>query len=306
MPRISGFTFVRNGFDFAYPFEASIRSILPIVDEMIVVVGDSVDGTREAVEAIGSPKIKIIDSVWDEEERKSGKIFARQSNIGLENISGDWGFHLQVDEVLHESARDEILKCVQAAEASDEIDGILFPFLHFWGDYSHIRNTRATHRREVRLFKNGRNIFSYRDSQGFRKYSSKQAYEAGEEGEKLKVLLAQVPVYHYSYTRNPRLMKKKANYFHRFWHGDDWLKKNTDTRAFDFNEVDRLEFFDGSHPVYMKEVIAAKDWDFEYDPSKSVMSLKDRLLDAVERKTGKRLFEYRNYILKGRCLVKKS
>ncbi len=59
--KIDGFTYVRNGLKMGYPFVASIRSLLPIVDSMIVVVGDSEDGTREAVENIGGDKITIVD-----------------------------------------------------------------------------------------------------------------------------------------------------------------------------------------------------------------------------------------------------
>jgi glycosyltransferase involved in cell wall biosynthesis len=295
MVKISGFTYLRNAFEFGYPFEASIKSLLPIVDELVVVVGDSKDGSREAVEKIGDNKIKIIDSIWDEEIRSNGKIFAQQSNIGVRNISGDWCFHLQVDEVIHESARDNILNFIKLANKSDEIDGLILPFYHFWGDYDHIRHTRATHRFETRLFKNNRNIFSYRDSQGFRKYKSFENYSAGEEGMKLNVLKTDIPVYHYSYARNPRLLKKKSNYFHRFWHNDEWINKNTDNREFDFNEVDKLDLFTGSHHVYMKEIIESKDWDFRYDPSKSIMSLNDKILYNIERVTNFRLFEYRNY-----------
>lgn len=67
---ISGFTYVRNGLTYGYPFSASIKSLLPLVDELIVVVGDSDDGTREAVSAIRDSKIKIIDTVWDHELRE--------------------------------------------------------------------------------------------------------------------------------------------------------------------------------------------------------------------------------------------
>lgn len=290
MPTISGFTFVRNGFDFGYPFLQSIQSILPVVDELIVIVGDSTDGTREAIEKINNPTIKIFDSIWDEENRNSGKIFAIQANLGLEKTSGDWAFHLQVDEVIHEKSYDSILKYIELADKNADIDGLLNPFYHFWGDYEHIRNTRGTHRREVRLFKNTGKIFSYKDSQGFRKSTDLKV-----DGEKLNVLMTDIPIFHYSYTRPPHLMKKKANYFHRFWHSDDWLRKNTNQNQFDFNEVDRLEIFNGSHPKYMKDTIAAKNWDFEYDPSKSNMGYKDKILDLIERKTGARLFEYKNY-----------
>jgi len=293
--KISGFTFVRNGFTYGYPFIPSIQSLLPLVDELIVVVGDSTDGTREAIENLNDKKIKIIDSVWDENLRSSGKIFAQQSNLGLQHCTGDWAFHLQVDEVLHQSAPAKILEFISLADKSKDVDGLLFPFLHFWGDFNHIHHTRRSHRFEIRTFKNSGNIFSYKDSQGFRKYSFAEAYYAGETGEKLRVLKTDIPVFHYSHSRHPALMKKKSNYFHRFWHDDKWLKEKTDEQLFDFNEVDKLDAFSGEHPIYMKEVIARKDWDFIYDASKSNMKLKDKFLHAFEQISGHRLFEYRNY-----------
>ncbi len=47
-----------------YPFLQSIQSVLPVVDEFVVVVGDSTDGTRDAILKL-SPKIRIVDTVWD-------------------------------------------------------------------------------------------------------------------------------------------------------------------------------------------------------------------------------------------------
>ena len=292
--KVSGFTYVRNGFSFGYPFVASIKSLLPIVDELVVVVGDSEDGTREAIENIGDSKLRIIDTIWDEESRKSGRIFAEQANVGLDNITGDWCFHLQVDEVLHETVKDEIFELINIVEGRDNVDGIIFPFHHFWGDYNHIRNTRKTHKYETRLFKNNRNIFSYRDSQGFRKHN---LGDANEKGIKLNVLKTGVHIYHYSYTRNPKLMKKKSNYFHRFWHNDRWLKENTNNLEFDYNNVDKLELFKGEHPIYMKDVISSQDWEFEYDPSKSNMDIKDKILNKIEELTKRRFFSYENYKL---------
>lgn len=295
--KISGFTFVRNGFKYGYPFIPSIRSLLPLVDELIVVVGDSDDGTREAVAGLNDSRIRIIDVVWDETLRENGKIFALQSNIGLKRATGDWLFHLQVDEVLHEKDYPAIFEIIKKADALPEAEGILFPFYHFWGDFQHIRNTRKTHPFEIRAFKNKGVVRSYKDSQGFRRYSSEEAYEKGEEGIKLNVLKTTVPVFHYSYSRNPALMKKKAEYFNRFWHSDEWVKKHSAERSFDFNEVDHLEYFAGAHPGYMKQVIEAKDWDFEYDPSRSNMSFKDRVMFLLNKITGKRLFEFENYKL---------
>ncbi|NQU84181.1 MAG: glycosyltransferase family 2 protein [Mariniphaga sp.] len=265
--------------------------MLPIVDELIVVVGDSNDGTREAIVNLKNLKIKIVDSVWDENLRKNGKIFAQQSDIGLNQVSGDWAFHLQIDEVLHENAGEIIFKAIRKADSNKNIDGLLFPFLHFWGDYNHIRNTRRTHQYEIRAFKNTGDIRAYKDSQGFRDFSKKP------RGEKLRVIKTDTPIYHYSYARHPQLMKKKDNYFHRFWHNDSWLKENINESEFNYNEVDKLEVFTEEHPVFMTEIIKRKDWDFRYDPSQSNMKFKDRILNGVEKATGKRLFEYRNYRL---------
>ena len=60
--KVSGFTFLRNAVINGYPFEESIRSILPIVDEFICVIGESQDETRARVAAIGCKKIRMVDS----------------------------------------------------------------------------------------------------------------------------------------------------------------------------------------------------------------------------------------------------
>ena len=73
---ISGFSFVSNGVKFDYPFCESILSILPLVDEFVIVVGKSEDETLEKVRSIDSDKIKIVETVWEESLREGGKILA--------------------------------------------------------------------------------------------------------------------------------------------------------------------------------------------------------------------------------------
>ena len=58
--QISGFTFVRNAIQYDYPVVESISSILPVVDEFIVSVGNSDDQTLSLIQSISSPKIKIV------------------------------------------------------------------------------------------------------------------------------------------------------------------------------------------------------------------------------------------------------
>ena len=170
--RVSGFTYMRNSFKYGYPVIESIKSILPVCDEFIAVIGKSDDGTREAIEAIGSDKIRIIDTEWDDQLTKGGKVFAQQANIGLRAATGDWAFHIQSDEVFHEDELPEIQQAMLENLDNQQVEGFLFNFLHFIGDYKHIGTTRKWHRREIRIVRNNPNVYSYKDSQGFRAYPS--------------------------------------------------------------------------------------------------------------------------------------
>ena len=300
--KLSAFTYVRNGFEFNYPFIESIKSLLPLVDEYIVVVGDSSDGSREAVAQLG-PKIKIIDTVWDMSLRKGGKLFSTQSNAGLDNISGDWAIHLQADEVLHELDLAKLSESIQRNNSDAKVEGLLFPFLNFYGDYDHIHTGRTAHRYEIRAFKRSPQIRSYRDSQGFRKYPTLDAYEKGIKSEKLNVAKIDVPVFHYSYVRPPEQMRKKANYFMRFWFDDNIVHNLAAAggNLYDYNAVDKLENFLGTHPAIMNSRISSKDWTFLYNPKKQRVSMRHKLLNYFEKLTGYRLGEYKNYrLVKGR------
>ncbi len=295
---ISGFSYIRNGFTFGYPFLQSIRSILPICDEFIMAVGDSTDGTREAIEKLDSEKIKIIDTIWDENLREGGQIFAQQANVALDNISGDWGFHIQADEIIHEDDLGTIKDTIVSCDKDERVEGLLFKFLNFCGSYDYIGSSRSWHRYEIRIIRNKGAVRSYRDSQGFRKYTSLEAFNAGEKGEKLKVKKVDASVYHYNYVRNPKLMKKKSDYFHRFWHDDNWLEDKIDKEVdFGFEFDGELEKFNGTHPKLMYDIIKQQDWQFIYDKSKIRQSLRERILNSIEKRTGWRIGEYKNYIL---------
>jgi hypothetical protein len=293
---VSGYTYVRNGLEMGYPFLQSIQSVLPIVNDFVVVLGDSRDGSREAIQAIGSSKIRIVDTTWDMNLKTGGKLFAQQSNIGLAEMKGDWVVHIQADEVLHENDTPRLLEFIKLYNDNSHVEGLLFPFLNFRGDYQHIHTGRKAHRFEVRAFKRNPLIRAYKDSQGFRKYSSEQAYQAGEKGSKLRVAKIDVPVFHYNFVRSPQHMKEKTIFFQKFFHeGEELEKKIKDLEDFDYNQVDKLEIFRGTHPRLMTAIIAQKDWDFHYDPSKAIISWRHKILNMIEDWTGYRIGEYKNY-----------
>ena len=60
LPRVSGFSIVRNAIQYGYPVAESLRSLAPMVDEMVVAVGRSEDGTLELVRSLDLPGLRII------------------------------------------------------------------------------------------------------------------------------------------------------------------------------------------------------------------------------------------------------
>lgn len=290
---------MRNSFTYGYPVIESIKSILPLCDEFIAVIGKSEDGTREAVESIGSPKIKIIDTVWDDTLVKGGKIFAQQANIGLKAISADsdWAFHIQSDEVFHENDLAEIKQAMTDNLENKKVEGFLFDFIHFIGDYKHRGTTRRWHRREIRIIRNDATFYSYRDSQGFRSYPSPQDYEQQTNSRKLMVKLLKARIFHYSYCRNPDLLLGKVKRFSNYYQPEEKTTEHYSRyTTFDFSTVaDILAPFEESHPATMKDTIAAQNWVFKHNPNKIALSPRRLFLHRIEVLTGWRIGEYKNY-----------
>lgn len=296
--KLAGFTYVRNGFDYGVPFLESIQSILPICEAFIVAVGDSSDGTREAIEKLNSPKIKIIDTIWDMNLREGGKVFAQQANIALDDVHADWCLHIQSDEVFHEKDLDKIVAAIDTYNDDKKVDGFIFPFIHFWGGYDHIRNTRRVHNFEIRLFRNFIGVRSYRDSQGFRKYKSFESYENGtEKGEKLKVKKIDATVYHYTGIRSPDAYAKKVAMFQSYYNTAEGLDKIMASHDYQMHSVDRTIPFEGSHPAIMHAKVASQNWEYSYKKELSVWHKKDKWLQPIEDFFGFKFGEYKNYQL---------
>jgi len=285
--KVCGFTIIRNAVKYDYPVVESIRSILPVCDEFLVLVGKSDDGTLELIRNIDSPKIRIEESVWDDSMKEGGKVLAVETNKAFDLIPKDfdWAFYLQADEVVHEKYHEAIREAMAKWQYNKEVDGLLFKYTHFYGTYRYIGNSRRWYRNEIRIVRNDKSIRSYRDAQGFRK-----------NGEKLRVKSLEAAVYHYGWVKNPKTMQTKLLDFHRLWHDEDWIKQNVKQEdLFDFTDVDSLALFTGTHPSVMADRIRTSDWKIDLDISKKKLGLKDSVLNYFEKATGHRLFEYKNY-----------
>jgi glycosyltransferase involved in cell wall biosynthesis len=286
--KVSGFTFVRNAIKFDYPVLESIRSVLPLCDEVIVAVGNSEDDTRALIESIGSDKIRIIDTIWDDSLREGGKVLAVETNKAFHAIdpSSDWAIYIQADEVIHEKYYDTIRNEMRRWKDDQKVKGLVFDYLHFYGSYDFVGNSRRWYRREVRIIRNDKNITSYRDAQGFR-----------INGEKIPAKKIKAEIYHYGWVKHPKFQQSKQESFHRMWHDDDWMKKNIRVAdEFDYKNIDSLALFKGSHPLVMQERVSNANWKFSFDPvSKQRMSLRYRLLNLIQKLTGWKPGEFKNY-----------
>jgi hypothetical protein len=288
--KVSGFTFIRNAVQYDYPVVEAITSILPVCDEFVIAVGKSEDDTLQLIKSINSDKIKIVETIWDDSLREGGKVLALETDKALAAISPDseWAFYIQGDEVVHEQYLDTIYQAMHTYKDDFAVEGLLFKYLHFYGSYDYIGDSRKWYRREIRIIRNKRNVSSYRDAQGFR----------NKDNTKLQVKLIDAYIYHYGWVKHPAHQQKKQQTFHKHWHDDAWLEQHVPKIVeFDYSGIDSLAIFKGTHPKVMQERIHRVNWKFEHDISRKNLSAKKRLLQVVEQYTGWRIGEYKNYRL---------
>ncbi|CAN5184741.1 hypothetical protein BH09BAC5_BH09BAC5_16610 [soil metagenome] len=294
---ISGFTIVRSAIKFDYPIVEAIRSILPLCDEVIVAVGKSEDKTLELIKSINDPKIKIIETIWDDSLREGGKVLADETNKAFDAISekADWCFYIQGDEVIHEKYLPVIKEAMEKWRTDKSVEGLLFNYTHFYGSFDFVGDSRKWYRKEIRVVRKDNNIRSYRDAQGFRKKDNSQKESLRT---KLQVKQINATVYHYGWVKPPEAMQAKQESFHKMWHDDEWMKKNIPVAdKFDYSQIDSLAIFTGTHPQVMQERIKRQNWKFDFDPTKKKWGMKMKFLMWVEKTFGWRPGEYKNYKL---------
>ncbi len=296
--RVSGFSFVRDAMRLHYPICEAIRSSLGLVDEFVVAVGPSTDGTLAAIRAINDPRIRVLETTWDPELFVHGKINSVQTNLALDACTGDWGLYLQADEVLHEEDIPTLRAAMDRWNDDEGTEGFLFRYLHFWADFEHVHWTRNWYRHEVRIVRLGRGIRSWKSAQGFRR---------GER--KLRVRDTTARIFHYGWVRPPEVMKKKQIALDRLHHDEAWVRRrhpDGGTVPFDYGPLAHLRRYAGSHPAVMRDWICAKTWraeDYRRRSTRHEHNLaRTRLTSWIEDSILHRQFGvYRNYQLIGKA-----
>lgn len=315
--KISGFSFIKNASKLYIPVKESILSVLPLVDEFVIAVGDcdNDDTTKEDILSIKSDKIKIIDTVWDTKTFHKNTEFARQTDIAKNACTGDWLIYIQADEAIHEDDFSTIKKAMEDNLNNPNVDGLLFKYRHFWGDYEHYHKSHKWYPKEIRIIKNNPKIHSWRDAQSFRKFNAPFNGSFGdymsEESEKLNVKLIDAYIYHYGYVRPPEMMSYKTKVMHNSYHGEEVASKKfkRDPSIFDYGPLNQIETFKGTHPKVMENWILKHNWKdklqysgkrFKDRPIHKHEKLKYRILSFIEYKLlgGYQIGGFKNYNLK--------
>jgi hypothetical protein len=289
--KVAGFTFIRNAVKYDYPIVEAIQSILPLCDEVVVNIGNSEDQTEALIASMGSSKIRVVHSIWDDTLRSGGRVLAEETNKAFDQVSADadWCIYIQADEVIHEKYYPAIGEAMRSYSADPHVEGLLFNYLHFYASYDYTADSRNWYDREIRVIRNDKAIRSYRDAQGFRK-----------NGKKLHVRAVDAYVYHYGWVKPPEIQIQKISDFHQLWTAEDkdyGSNFQTEDLVFDYSQIDSLRPFSGTHPAVMQDRVNRKNWRVKIDVRAKNFSIKGRILYWLEQRTGKRLFGYRNYKL---------
>lgn len=285
---LSGFTIVRNAVKLDFPIVPAIRSVLEVCDEVIVNVGASEDDTRDLVASVKDPRVRIIDTTWD--FTKKNLMLSIETQRAMDACRGSWGIYIQADEVLHERGARLLKEGVERWDADEAVEGLLVNYLHFYGGFDTIATNRRWYRREVRCIRLGRDIRPYQGAQGFR---------VGPEYRRIRARITGADMFHYGWARPAEAIQQKLEISKTIypWGGDRFDKEQARGHL---EWIPLLRPFTGTHPTAAAEWIAARREDPDRvigPPRFKLEHLRYYASDVIEKLTGARLFEFRNYVV---------
>lgn len=251
--RISGFTFIRNGNELGYPFVPAIRSLLPLCDQIIVNVPRSTDDTLSVVRAIGDPRIRVLETEWEESPRAGGRALSHHTNLALRECTGDWCVYIQGDEVLHESSIPAMRAAMQRELHDPRVQGLLVDYTHFYGSFWTYTYSFGWYYKEVRVVRREPDIVSVGDAQGFRE----------RDGQKLRVKDSGGQYYHYGFALEPTRMRRRKRNLHRLYENREAGAPSTTRPPTYYDDDQKVKPFTGTHPAVMQALAATAHWTYE-------------------------------------------
>jgi hypothetical protein len=278
--KVSMFTFIRNGAKLGYPFLESIRSALPLADEYIVALGpsdpDEHGQTRQALLSLNEPKLRILDSLWNEGMRVAGFVYGQQKMLAQSQCNGDWAFYLEADEVLHENDLDKIHASMQRHLAQPAVEALVFDYAHFFGSQHWQAVSPGWYRRAPRIIRNTIRTVAC-DGLFWNVVVNNQSMRWP------RAALTGAKVYHYGHVRPISAMNAKQHSVERYW--------NKTPQVFSRDQIDPLAVrpYEGSLPSVRLDWVAERADDaWQPDPQHEPSSRekRHRLAMKIERALG--------------------
>jgi hypothetical protein len=284
--RVAGFSIVRDATRLDFPFEAAVASVLPAVDEFVLVVGHSSDDTLTRARAINDPRLRLVESEWD--FSLGSAVLAVETDRAMRAARAAWGIYIQADEVLADGGAAILRQAIDRHDRDARVAGLLVDYRHFYGGFDTVALDRHWYRREVRAVRldPALGIHSFRDAQGFR---------AGPTDTRICAAASGAVMHHYGWARPEWALRSKREQDRAIY--DTERAKDAERPLLPW--FPGLRKFAGRHPEPVAEWIAARrSAEPLVEPPqwgrKAVMA---RAAFALERMSGWRPFEFRNYTL---------
>ena len=252
--KVSAFTFIKNGQILGYPFIQSIKSILPIVDEFVINVGQSEDNTLDEIKKISNEKIRIIHSHWNDNMTDRGFVYGQQKMIAQYNCTGDWAFYIEGDEIYHENDLDKIYMSMQESYSNPAVEALIFDFYHFYGNGNSYLDSPGWYRTEARIIRNS-----------LRTYAPDGLFwvvlNSNKNGRYPKAKHTGANCYHYGWVRSESEMNLKSEKVQKYWGGSP--------KKIDYSKMDQsiIKKFEGTHPKIIQDWLPNDVELFQIDPS---------------------------------------
>jgi len=261
--KVSGFTFIKNAEMLGYPFIESIQSVLPIVDEFVIAVGESDDNTLEIIKSVKDKKIRIIETQWNESMQDRGYVYAQQKMTAQFSCTGDWAFYLEGDEVLHEKDLNTIWNTMEKHLDNPEVEALYFDYYHFYGKPNQVGI--AGYKRAPRIIRNT-----------IRNYSPDGLFfvvmDKNKKGRYPKAAHAGCHIYHYGHVRKVERNNEKIKQVGKYWGDEDPNTFST------YGNIDLAEIrpFSGTHPKIVRDWLDTEaEQEFRQNPNYKI-TLKDK------------------------------
>jgi len=273
--KVSAFTFIKNGQLLGYPYIQSIKSVLPIVDEFIINVGFGEDNTLDEIKKINDPKIRIIQSHWNDNMIDRGFVYGQQKMVAQYNCTGDWAFYIEGDEIYHENDLDRIYISMKENLNNPDVEALIFDFYHFYGNGNSYLDSPGWYRAEARIIKNS-----------LRTYAPDGLFwlvlDSNKKGRYPRARHTGAKCYHYGWVRSEHQMNLKSEKVQKYWGGK--------AKKIDYSKMDQsiIKEFKGSHPKIIKDWLPNENEVFKADPNykPSKKQKKHRVMIIIEKFLG--------------------